>query len=204
MDKKKIIEEYLFEGTPEEKKQKFEIAWDIRENFDEIKKEIAINNVFKPLEKKIKENILEKPFIITRLDWNGIYVAKPNWKQHENDRGIYAICVEKWDKEWPTIGIVRNAPFTTETEKQIKDVLLEQKFGYKFGYTKEYLFYIPIPDWRYGNLRDYYETVLINPSEIVDFFFKYFKQVYEIVRKTPGLEQLIDRSVEERKAQIQK
>ena len=200
IDRKKIIEEYLFEGTPEEKKEKFEIAWDVRENFDEIKSELSINNVFKPLANRIRENILEEPFIVTQLNWCSLYVAKPDWKQNENDRGIYAICVEKWNKEWPTIGIARNKPFVTENEKQICDILA--KHGFRLTH-RNYLGYLPITEWKYSDL-EYYQTILLNPSEIVDFFFKYFKQVYEIVKKTPGLEELLDRSVEERKAQIQR
>ncbi|WP_032496246.1 hypothetical protein [Hydrogenivirga sp. 128-5-R1-1] len=200
MDRKKIIEEYLFEGTPEEKKEKFEIAWDVRESFDSIRSGQSKTKVFEPLASRIEKDLLEEPFKITYLDWGSVYVAKREWRQDEKDRGIYAICVEKWNRGWPTIGIVRNKPFTTDTEKQIGDILSRQNFRP----TQWYLGYIPIPDWNYGDLRDYYRIVLLNPLEIVDFFFNYFKQVYEIVRKTPGLEQLLDRSVEERKAQVQK
>ena len=200
MDRKKIIEEYLFEGTHEDRKEKFEIAWDVWENFDSIRSGQSKTKVFEPLANRIEKDLLEEPFKITHFDWGSVYVAKPEWRQDENDRGIYAICVEKWNRGWPTIGIVRNKPFTTETEKQIGDILSKQNFRS----TQWFLGYIPIPDWKYSDLRYYYQTVLLNPSEIVDFFFNYLKQVYEIVRKTPGLEQLLDRSVEERKAQIQK
>ena len=200
MDRKKIIEEYLFEGSPEERIEKFEIAWDVWENFDSMRREQSKTEVFEPLASRIEKELLDEPFKITYLDWGSVYAAKREWKQDEKDRGIYAICVEKWNRSWPTIGIVRNKPFTTDAEKQIGEILSRQNFRS----TQWYLGYIPIPDWKYGNNKDYYQAVFLNPLEIVDFFFNYFKQVYEIVRKTPGLEQLLDRSVEERKAQIQK
>ena len=54
MDKKKIIEEYLFEGTPEEKKEKFELAWDIMNHFEDIKLSMR-ESILRKLVEKIKE-----------------------------------------------------------------------------------------------------------------------------------------------------
>jgi len=55
LNKKEIIEKFLFEGNIEEQKEKFEIAWDIRENFDEIKKEMR-EKVLTTLVSKIKNS----------------------------------------------------------------------------------------------------------------------------------------------------
>ena len=197
MDKKKIIEEYLFDGNIEEK---FELDWDIWENFEEIKKDRAKKHVFEPLANKIKNELLKDPFQITMIDWGSIYIAKPKWQEGNKDRGIYALCVEKLDRSWPSIGIVRNKQFTTELEKQMIDMLSRQGFRS----TQWFLGYIPIPDWKYSDLKEYYKIVFFNPKEIVDFFFNYFKQVYEVVTGMPELEQLLDRSVEARKKQIYK
>ena len=55
LNKKEIIEKFLFEGNIEEQKEKFEIAWDIRENLDEIKKEMR-RKVLATLVNKIRNS----------------------------------------------------------------------------------------------------------------------------------------------------
>ncbi len=79
------------------KKEKFELAWDIWETFEAIKSELSRENIFKPLEGRIRE-LIEEPYEITFVDWGSVYVAKSEWKQKENDRGIYALCIEKWNR----------------------------------------------------------------------------------------------------------
>jgi len=198
-DKKELIKKFLFdENLPkEEKRLRFEIAWDIWENFNAIKQEISLGNIFKPLKDRIIELINDSPYEITKFDWGSIYVAKPEWKEKEDDRGIYALCIEKWDRNWPTVGIVKNNSFKTDVEKEIEDLLKE------FRKTQWFLIYIPIQDWEYGDPKTYFLEAILNPSSIVNFLFDYFEKLYKIVRKTEGLEELLDRSVKERKAQLQ-
>ncbi len=195
--KKELIKKFLLEGSREEKKEKFEIAWDIWETFKDIRKDISKELIFKSLNRKIEE-LIEEPYRITHIDWGSIYVAKPEWKQTEEDRGIYALCVEKWDREQPYIGIVRNKEFTTSIERKIGEILLPKGFER----NSWFLAYIPLSDWKYRNLKDYYLTALSNSDIIVGFIFNYFEKVYRTVRETEGLEELLDRSVEERKSQI--
>ncbi len=95
---------------------------------------------------------------------------------------------------------MRNAPFTTNLEKKIEEVLSPKGFRS----TQWFLGYIPIPDWQYGNPETYYSNVFFNPYAIVDFLFNYFGKVYKTLKETAGLEELLDRSVEERKTQLQK
>jgi hypothetical protein len=55
LNKKEIIEKFLFGGNIEEQKEKFEIAWDIWENLDEIKKEMR-RKVLATLVNKIRNS----------------------------------------------------------------------------------------------------------------------------------------------------
>lgn len=196
--KKEIIKRFLLEGSGDIKKERFEIAWDIWENFKEIRKGLSRDLIFKALKRRVEE-FIEEPYTVTNMDWGSIYVAKPEWKQTDNDRGIYAICVEKWDRDaQPYIGIVRNGVFATSIEKKIEEILLPK------GFEKDdwFLAYIPVPDWQYKNLKDFYLAALLSPDAIVEFIFNYFAKVYKTVRETEGLEELLDRSVKERKSQI--
>ena len=77
MDRKKIIEEYLFEGTPEERKEKFELAWDVWENFEGIKlsmRESTLRRLVEKIRNKTKNP--NDPFYGYRLENNGFLERK--------------------------------------------------------------------------------------------------------------------------------
>lgn len=200
---KEVIKSYLFEGADETKREKFELSWDFWKNFEEIKREVSQENILEPLKKMIENLIKDGPYRITYIDWTNIYFAKPEWKQKEDDRGIYALCIEKRDEEGRlTVGIVRNKPFTTSIEKDINEILLSKGFRK----TQWWVGYIPIRDWNYGwnydDLKKYYLNVFFNPQPIVEFLFGYFEELYRTVKENPELEDLLDKSVRERKSQL--
>ena len=109
------------------------------------------------MEEKIKGLIDDGPYKITSVNWTSvnwgnIYVAKPEWKEKEDYKGIYTLCIEKWDREWPIVGIKKDTSLETDVEKEINDILSSK--GFKK--IKGFLAYIPIPDWKYGDLKTYY------------------------------------------------
>ena len=74
LQKKEIIKNYLLDDrlSVDEKKERFEIAWDIYTYFDEIRKEIALSRVFLPLKKKV-ESVTPSSFVISNFDFGSIY-----------------------------------------------------------------------------------------------------------------------------------
>jgi hypothetical protein len=201
-NKKEILKEFLLEGSPEEIKIKWEIAWDIKTHFDELKVEISLERIFKPLAEKIK-NLIEEPYRITQLYWGAVYVAKPSWKENDKDRGIIALCVEKWNNDDPSIGIVKNKnSWKTSVDEKVEQILSQKGLRKKscfLGYI-----YLNENDRKYSKPKDYYITAVLNPDEIVDFLFEKFKNLYNLVRENSELEKLLDQLVEERKRQLRK
>ena len=55
LEKKELIRKFLLDGNPEEKRRKFEIAWDIWKALPEILGEQSLV-IFKKLKEKIEKN----------------------------------------------------------------------------------------------------------------------------------------------------
>jgi hypothetical protein len=117
LNKKEVIEKFLFEGNIEEQKEKFEIAWDVRENLYEIEKEMK-RKVLATLVNKIRNSKDFSDYETT--DWGllegqkegafGIY--KRNWlidakapllsyvvKAYRKDYLELYFGIEKWDND---------------------------------------------------------------------------------------------------------
>jgi len=194
--KKEVIKCFLFEGTDEMKREKLEIAWDIWENFGRIKEEKAMD-VLKEVYEGINKIIFE-PYIVTLWDGQSIYVAKSEWKENAEDRGIYSISIEvrKWFKEERIrIGIVKNKSFKVSYENRIKDILYSK--GLIQARDNWWLSYLPL--YKHKGERDYYLDVFLNPDGVVDKLITYFEKVYKIITDDKELEGLLDNAVKEKR-----
>jgi len=225
MDKEKLITKVIFGvedlsdvsfPVSEEVRQNFEIAWDIRENFDKIKVYLQAK-LFKDLKDKVEKelSLKEHGFIISYFDWGSIYITKPEWREKDKNynigtqisekefraiRGIYAITVEKWDRNWFTIGIVRNDPFKTPIENEIIKIL--QSLNYRT--TSWFIGYIPLES--YFDFKDdkefYLQKLLSDYDNLLEKTFNYLKKVYKDLVENKDLLNLFEESVKERKRQL--
>ncbi len=202
LDKKEIIKNYILdkEVSPKERKERFQIAWDIHAYFDEIRKEITLNKVFRPLKKKIEnENILPPSFEISYFDFGSIYITKSEWKEHQKDRGIISIAIERWFREGATVGLVKNKDFSLKDESFVRNIL--SKEGLRTS-SKWWLGYLPnLSEILSLPLFDYYNCILDNPNRLINEYFEALNHILEIVKKEE-VQNLLDRFVEKRKLQI--
>ena len=160
LNKKELIKNFILNPNPEERKLRFEIAWDIWENFQSILHEKSFE-VFKSLKEKVEE-IISPPYIVTYIDFGSLYVAKEFWKENEKDRGIYSIGIEKWDRDWITVGIVKNQLFNVDLEEKIRAVLTSK--GLKS--VQWFPGYLPISDWFSSN-KEYYFKIFLDFEEVL-------------------------------------
>ncbi|WP_457627034.1 hypothetical protein [Persephonella sp.] len=212
MDKKKLITKIIFGKenldnvnfpVDENIKDNFEIAWDVAENFEEIKKDL-LSKLFKDLKQKIEKDLpmKEKGFIISKSDWGSLYISKEEWieKGKKEDRGIYAVAIEKRNKNEFTIGIVKNADnFKTSKEEEIKKIF--QNLNYRR--TQWWIGYIPLEEKFLLNDREFFPKLLQDYNNVKEILFAYVKKVYENITQNPDLLKLLDESVKERKKQLE-
>lgn len=101
LDKKKLIKNYLFEEglKDEERKIRFEIAWDIWENLEKIKFEIK-RKLMRELFERLKNSEEFKGYEIVNLGlidgekWDHFEIFKPTWKTDEGENGILHYALE--------------------------------------------------------------------------------------------------------------
>ncbi len=141
MDRKKIIEEYLFEGSLEERKERFEIAWDVWKNFDRIKLSIR-EGVLGKLRDKIRKKTQNPndPFYGYKLDdsgflkrqkWGNMVLYKQEWivdgkpilmygieYEKENYVGLY-LGISKYSNQIPLVGNWEDAQGLLQEWKEI-------------------------------------------------------------------------------------
>lgn len=201
MEKLEILENFLLEEevSSEVKKERFEIAWDIWENFGEILKKLAYKKFINPLIERLKP-ILGN-FIVTQVYDSAIYIAKPHWKISEKDRGIIAIAMERWGNPQTTFGLVKNENSKFPFEEEIKNLL---KKKYELRPTSWWLGYLPDekkPPTTKLPLKDYYLEILLNPEKVVEEHFSALKKVLDIANDEE-VSQLLEKLVEERKKQL--
>jgi len=198
-EKKELIKNYLLDEkiSEEERKERFEIAWDIWENFDSIRIEKQ-REIFLKLQKVLLEELQSTPYEITSIDWGAIYIAKKEWKETLPDRGIYSLAIEKCHNPQPMLGIVRNKVFTVPTEEKICKILAQN------GYTKTqwWLGYAPISKEWYPNRKRCYLDIFYQPNNVIEKLKEEFKTVYELVINSEELKVLLDKAVIERKKDL--
>ncbi len=180
MDKFEVIKNFLLDESvsPEIRRERFEIAWDIKENFDKVLKKLAYENFITPLIEKLKPVLGD--FTITQTYSSAIYIAKPHWKTSANDRVIVSIAMERWNNPQTTIGLVKNNNTKLPLEDEIKN-LLKAKYGLRS--TVLWLGYLPDerkPPTTKLPLREYYLQILLNPERVVEEHFSALKEVLDI------------------------
>ena len=206
MDKKELITKIIFGSEDlskvsfpanEDVKENFEIAWDVWENFEEIKRDL-LSKFIRELKDKVEKelSIKEHGFIVTCFDWGSLYVSKPEWLQKNGDRGIYSIAVEKWNRDYFTIGIARNNTFRTDKESEIINIL--QSLNYRT--TQWFIGYIPLDSYFYSSNKEFYLNRLLGDYDnLLEKTFIYLKKVYEDLIGNSELLNLFEESVKQRK-----
>jgi len=101
-EKKEMIKKYLLDEkiSENERKERFEIAWDIWENFEEIKFELR-QKLIKELKQKIKQSEEFKDYIVVNRGliegekFGTLCIFKKNWLiSPESRRGIFNYAFE--------------------------------------------------------------------------------------------------------------
>ncbi|RTZ59554.1 MAG: hypothetical protein DSZ31_03730 [Gammaproteobacteria bacterium] len=201
MDKFEIIKNFLLDEniSPEIRRERFEIAWDIKENFDKIKAKLSLEKVIKPLKEKFEQYL--NTYTVSRFDYGSIYITKPHWKESKNDRGIVAIAIERWFKDTSTVGLVKNTGSKLPLEDEVRN-LLEQKYGLRTTHSW-WLGYLPderkLPTTKLP-LREYYLQILLNSERVIEEHFLALKEVLDIANEKE-ISQLLEKIVKERKKQ---
>ncbi len=202
MDKFEVIKNFLLDESVslEIRKERFEIAWDIKENFDKIKAKFSLERVIKPLKEKLEQYL--DTYTVSRFDYGSIYIIKPHWKESKNDRGIVAIAIERWFRDNSTVGLVKNTGSKLPLEDEVRK-LLEQKYSLRTTHSW-WLGYLPDerkPPTTKLSLREYYLQILLNPERVVEEHFLALKEVLDIANDKE-ISQLLEEIVKARKEQI--
>ncbi|GAB6161668.1 hypothetical protein JCM12298_08270 [Desulfothermus naphthae] len=112
-EKKEIIKNYLLNEkiSEEERKERFEIAWDIWENFllicEDIKKEFFQNHIQPEIKKLFGESFLIRDLIFRdKVCYLNVVLVKRNWlinnnpfyviKLNHDECGNYTLGLERW------------------------------------------------------------------------------------------------------------
>ena len=114
MDNRRLLEEYLLEGGPEERKRKLEIAWDVYkflpDVWEKVKREFYKKNIEPSIGKILgegfythtitfRDRVWQFNFAITKIEWTvfkePVYVLKVN----RYNNGNYQVWIENW-KDW--------------------------------------------------------------------------------------------------------
>jgi len=205
MDKEKLITKIIFGvedlseislPVSEEVKENFEIAWDICENFQKIKEKLLLRFFQDLKEDKVEKELpIKEHGLVFKLK-PGLYISKRDWQENPQDRGIYAISVEKW-RQGLVFGIVKNKSFKTDKESEITRILTS------LGYTPEgdvwWIVYI-----KSFMEKEFYEKLLSDSDydNLLEESFSYLKKVYEDLTGNEDLLKLFEESVKERKRQL--
>ncbi len=99
MSNKEIIKNYLFSGSKEEQKEKFEIAWDIQQNLEEIKKDMRQKVVEKLVNKiKASNEFSEYDFkdlgLVGGAKWRPFCIFKKNWVLENKTMPVLSYAIE--------------------------------------------------------------------------------------------------------------
>jgi len=112
-EKKEMIKGYLLDEniSEEERKERFEIAWDIWENFllicEDIKKEFFQEHVRPKIEELFGDSFFIKDFIVKdKVCYLNVVLTKREWsinnnpfyaiKLYHRERGNYELGLERW------------------------------------------------------------------------------------------------------------
>jgi hypothetical protein len=156
-EKLQFIWDYIFgSGGKTEWKERFEIAWDVWETFEEIRKEIR-KRVIESLYKQLKENSEFKDYEITDLGlregkkWQSLILYKQNWLLNPTDTKPvlgYAIEADRHNYYHLYYGIIKydndkGVPFKGKWE----EANIPEEWKKVFALMKESLY----EPWRTGD-----------------------------------------------------
>jgi hypothetical protein len=98
------------------------------------------------------------------LDFESIYITKQSWKEHQKDKGIVAVAIERWFEDVTRVGIVKSRNFTLESERVVRDELSKEGLH---SSTARWLGYLPnLSETFSAELLGYYNYILENPETI--------------------------------------
>ena len=153
LDVKELIEGYLFEGTIQDRIEKFELAWDIRDYFEDIKFSMR-ESILRKLVEKIKEKTknpddtfygykLDDSKFLKRQKWGNMVLYKQEWIVDGKPILMYGIEYERENYVGLYLGIPKyndQIPFVGNWEK-VQDLPVEWKeiFRQMKGRLKEAL-----------------------------------------------------------------
>jgi hypothetical protein len=172
----------------EEIKQHFEIAWDIAENFEEIKKNIK-KILFNKLVEKLKEKYINFEIINFSLEEKKGYLRffPKDWKIIENNKPILSYALE-WYQGALIYGISKfneNEPYKTENvPEEFKELFqIQKKFEKNFKKTSYYLVYKNFNEpYSAKNEKKFFEKILENGIEKVTDY--YIEQLDKLITET--------------------
>ncbi|WP_456341506.1 hypothetical protein, partial [Thermovibrio sp.] len=119
-------------------------------------------------------------------------------------RGIVAVAFERWNRNWSTVGLVKNDRFSVgQVEEKLRKKLSSKGLRTTHSWWLGYLPDPDLPKTLTAPLFEYYKSILVNPERVVEDCFNSLKRVLNVVQDEEVLE-LLDEFVEERKRQLSK
>jgi hypothetical protein len=220
--KKETIKNYILDEklAPEERLERFEVAWDIWDYFDDVLEELALNNFIQPLKKKLEE-VLPSSFKVSKFNFGnsyiykkrkkrwikaksiGIYITKSEWQLDSEDRGVVVVAFERFEGRGTKVCLIKNELFSVEVEKELAPKLSAKGLKTTQSWWLGYLPDSDLPETLTAPLFEYYKNILVNPERVVEDCFNSLKRVLDVVQDGEVLE-LLDEFVEERKRQLSK
>jgi len=218
LDRKELIKNFLLDRSisPEERRRRFEIAWDVRKNLETVELKLKQDLILK-LKEKLEEEFKGYEVINNRLiegdKWGNLLVFKKEWIFSEEEKiGIlqYALEATKYGIQDLVIGIRkfdddREIPFkgNWRTEQNLSSPLSEiiNSIFSTLEKTKEGWW---VDEWwiakkglrePYGGMlkKEFFLEIITDEGleKVVDYFFQEFQKLKD------STEKLINKFVEE-------
>ena len=186
MDRKEIIKKFLFEGSSEKQKGRFEIAWDIWKELPSICESIKGDFFNKHLRRGLEEIFGDRFFIVfvvfNKVELFNIALSKNKWKigdepvyalkLNRNFGGNYELGLERWRSKLPQ-GVI-------EMEEKIRKFTEEKK---TFNRTTQ--------GWRFRDCfsdglddKKFILELVFHPEERAKFFLNRFRQLAHFLQES--------------------
>jgi hypothetical protein len=203
IDKKDLIKNYLLEEglKDEERKIRFEIAWDIRENLEKIKFEIK-QDLIKELLKRLENSEEFKGYkivnrgLIEGKQWGGFYIFKLDWTSDGGEYGILNYGLEAGYYQICTlyIGITKRKDINKnllENLKKIYETIGGENAGWEVSEWWIAWKYLEEP-YKSMSQKEFYTQIITfsGRKEALDYLFEQF------VTLKKATEKLIDEFIE--------
>jgi len=202
MDKFEIIKNFLLDESvsPEIRRERFDIAWDIWENFPEIQKNIKYKFWERYLKPEISLLFPHFQIEIASFDihYFNISLYKTSWlldtydknsrifnvKLNRTKNGCFELGLEKW----------KNIDFLSQHLKALTNEITI-KIN-KFNKTHKDWLFREIYSEECFTIKQFLEKLIFNPENLKNFFIKIFKDLNNFLNTQLTNEKTVEQTIE--------